>query len=91
MNDTPGPITDKYRAMLLRLSPPKRLAMACRMLSTAKALAQAGIRCRSVSFEDPTAMRREVFLHFYRNDFSRLEVERILDSLSEGKSEESNQ
>lgn len=84
MRSTSGFIDDKYRTMLLRLSPSERLAMACRMLSTAKALAQAGIRRGHASIEKRTPMNRRMFLHLYRNDFSRREVERILPNLIEG-------
>jgi len=91
MRDTPGPITDKYREMLLRLSPTERLSMACRMLKTAKTFARVGISRRQESINDPKTMRQEIFLHFYRNDFSRHEVKRILDSINEGNSEDSIQ
>ena len=84
MKDTSELIGDKYRTMLLRLSPAERLAMACRMLSTAKALAQAGIRRGHASIGEPPSIRREMFLHLYRNDFSGREVERILPCLTDG-------
>lgn len=84
MRDTSRFISDKYRRMLLRLSPAERLAMACRMLSTAKALAQAGIRRGHASIGESPSTRRQMFLHLYRNDFSGREVERILPSLTDG-------
>ena len=89
MKDTPGSITEKYRKMLLSLGPAERLAMACRMLRTAKAFAKAGISRRLISIEDPKVMRQELFLHFYRNDFSQYETKRILDSINGGRSEDS--
>ena len=84
MKDTSDLIDRKYRAMLLELSPAERLAMACRMFGTAKALARAGIRREHASIERPSFMNRQMFLHFYRNDFSESEVGRILHSLTEG-------
>ena len=63
MNDTPPDVDELYRRMLLRRSPEERLYMACRMFSTARALARAGM---------PTAsgaqMRRQMFLRLYSED-----------------------
>lgn len=84
MRDASELINDKYRTMLLRLNPAERLAMACRMLSTAKALARAGIRRAHASIGESPPIRRQMFLHFYRNDFSGREIERILPSLTVG-------
>jgi len=84
VTDTPEPIRDRYRAMLLRLSPAERLAMACRMFDTAKALALAGIRRREPAVvADSPAARQKIFLHLYRNDFSPRETERILNLLKD--------
>jgi hypothetical protein len=82
MRDTPRLIDDKYREMLLRLSPAERLAMACRMFDTARALAGAGIRQERGSVETPSYVHRQMFLRFYRNDFSGDEVEKILHSIA---------
>lgn len=83
MRDTPEHINDKYSAMLLRMSPAERLAMACRMLDTAKALAQAGVRREQAPIGESPSVRQRIFLHFYRNDFSPREVDRILSGLAD--------
>jgi hypothetical protein len=78
MTETQRAIDEKYRAMLMALSPAERLAMACRMFSTARALAEAGIRQGQDPVEDSAPARRRIFLHFYRNDFAPGETDRIL-------------
>ena len=84
MTEVPKAIDEKYRAMLMSLSPAERLAMACRMFDTAKALALAGIRRREPTVvADSPAARQKLFLHFYRNDFSPHETARILSRLKE--------
>ena len=84
MRDTSEFVSDRYRTMLLRLSPAERLAMACRMLSTAKALAQAGISRGQAPAGASPSIRQQIFLHLYRNDFSAREVDRILPALADG-------
>ena len=84
MKDTPNSIDYKYRSMLMEIAPAERLAMACRMFDTAKALALAGIRRREPTVvADSPAARQKLFLHFYRNDFSPHETARILSRLKE--------
>ena len=84
MRDTSEFINDKYSTMLLGTSPAERLAMACRALSTAKALAQAGIRRGQTPIGQSFSMRQRIFLHLYRNDFSAREIDRILSKLADG-------
>ena len=57
MNDTPPEVDELYRRMLLRRSPEERLCMACRMFSSARALARAGMPAASGA-----QMRRQMFL-----------------------------
>lgn len=63
MNDTPPDVDELYRRMLLRRSPAERLRMACRMFSSARVLARAGIRATS----DAQA-RRQMLLRLYAED-----------------------
>jgi len=83
MRDTPEHINDKYSAMLLRISPAERLAMACRMLDTAKALALAGVPREQATTGESRSASQRIFLHFYRNDFSTRELDRILNGLAD--------
>ena len=63
MNDTPPVVDELYRRMLLRRSSAERLCMACRMFSSARALARAGMPTTSAS-----QIRRQMFLRLYAAD-----------------------
>ena len=63
MNDTPPDVDELYRRMLLRRSPAERLCMACRMLSSARALVRAGMPATS-----GPQIRRQMFLRLYAAD-----------------------
>ena len=63
MNDTPPDVDELYRRMLLRRSPAERLCMACRMFSSARALARAGMPATS-----DAQIRRQMFLRLYAED-----------------------
>lgn len=63
MNDTPPDVDELYRRMLLRRSAEERLGMACRMFSSARALARAGMPATSGA-----QIRRQMFLRLYAAD-----------------------
>jgi hypothetical protein len=63
VNDTPPDVDERYRRMLLRRSPEERLVMACRMFSSARVLARAGMPATSGA-----QMRRQMFLRLYAAD-----------------------
>ncbi len=63
MNDTPPDVDELYRRMLLRRSPEERLRMACRMFSSARALARAGMPAASGA-----QIRRQMLLRLYAED-----------------------
>ena len=63
MNDTPSDVDELYRRMLLRRSPEERLRMACRMFSSARALARAGMPAASNAH-----IRRQMLLRLYAAD-----------------------
>lgn len=63
MNDTPPDVDELYRRMLLRRSPVERLCMACRMFSSARVLARAGMPATSSE-----QTRRQMFLRLYAAD-----------------------
>jgi hypothetical protein len=77
MNDTPNHIQNLYRKMIMARSPSERLAMACRMFATAKALVIAGVR-REVANPSPDELRQRIFLRFYGDDFTEEERRIIL-------------
>jgi len=63
VNDTPPDVDELYRRMLLRRSPAERLCMACRMFSSARVLARAGMPATSAA-----QIRRQMFLRLYAED-----------------------
>jgi len=63
VNDTPSDVDELYRRMLLRRSPVERLGMACRMFSSARALARAGMPATSAA-----QIRRQMLLRLYAAD-----------------------
>ena len=69
-----------YRELLLARSPSQRLAMACEMFSTAKALVRAGIEQEHGPLE-PEELRQRMFLRLYGQDFSEAEKEKICRAL----------
>lgn len=82
MMDTSKEIESRYIGLLMSLSPGKRLAMACRMFSTAKSLIKAGAKHQNSNQELPDDIRSLIFLRLYGNDFSEVEQNRILEHLS---------
>ena len=63
MNDTAPAVDELYRRMLLRRTPAERLYMACRMFSSARVLARAGMPATSGA-----QVRRRMFLRLYASD-----------------------
>jgi len=80
MRDTPADVDARFREMMLSQSPSRRVAMACRMFSTAKALVRAGILQESGEL-DAEDLRERVFQRIYGNDFSASDREKILRHL----------
>ncbi len=74
------------RSLIARRSPSDRLRMSANMFTTARALAQAGITAHHPNIDKP-AMRREIFLRFYGNEFAPTQREAIVAELLEGGSE----
>jgi hypothetical protein len=80
VTDTAPDIERRYRQMMLSQSPSRRVAMACRMFATAKALIRAGIRQPDEGLS-PAGWRRYLFLRLYGGDFDEAEREKILSHL----------
>lgn len=82
MKDTPAGIEATFLDLMMSRSPSERLAMACRMFDTGKALIQAGILDECGELE-PGELRRRMFLRLYPQDFAQDEKEQILASLAD--------
>ena len=78
MNDT----DELFARMLRNLSPARRLEMACDMFSTARSLAIAGLRTREPGLSG-RALKRALFVHFYRGDFSPEQLEALGEELTD--------
>jgi len=79
MNDTSVEVEERFLKLMLARSPAERLAMACRMFATAKALVRAGILAE-VGLREPNQVREHVFLRLYGQDFGETEKAKILNS-----------
>lgn len=80
MSDTPQDVEDHFRQMILALPPGQRLAMACDMFSTVKALMRAGILAECGGVEPPD-YRERFFRRMYGQDFEPAELEKILKKI----------
>jgi hypothetical protein len=82
MQDTPPEITEKMDELIRKKSPSERAKMGWSMYETSKQLV-----IRAILEEKPTisqaGLRKEVFLKFYGNDFSKEEQEKILEYLGQ--------
>lgn len=80
MNDTSPSVEKKMREMLRNKDPVERLKMGCSMYQTSRYLIE-----RAIKEENPSIskgdLKKEIFLKFYRDDFSPEECERIIKHL----------
>jgi hypothetical protein len=83
VSDTSAEMEDLYRGMILSQTPARRVAMACGMYSTAKALVRAGILAECGGKEPPD-FRERLFLRMYGPDFTPSDLEKILAHLRSG-------
>lgn len=81
MRDTPTTVEAKFREMILARSPAERLAMACRMFATGKALIGAGL-VHEYGHLERRELRRHIFLRLYGQDFPETEREKIVSLLA---------
>jgi hypothetical protein len=82
MNDTPQDVEERYRALLLARSGEERLKMGFSMCATARALVRASVLAKN-PLATPAAIRRELFLRFYGQEFEHHAREKILRALEE--------
>lgn len=80
MDDTPLEIKKKVHDMLQKKSPLERVEMGCSMYETSKYLITQAILEQNpgISKKD---LRKEIFLRFYRDDFTPSQLEKILKHL----------
>ncbi len=80
MNDTSPMMEKKLREMIAAKDPIERLKMGCSMYQTSRYLIE-----RAILEENPSIskleLKKEIFLKFYRDDFSPEELERIIKHL----------
>lgn len=82
MNDTPPKIKRIYDSMMMKRTPQERIRMMSNMFDSAKLIAISSIRTTNPNISDKD-LRCKLFLHFYRNDFSPLQREKILAYLQQ--------
>jgi hypothetical protein len=80
MNDTEPEMTERYRAMLMRLPGEERLKIGCSMFDTAKALMRAGILEQNPQ-ASPAEIRRALFIQLYEHEFDAESLAKILAAI----------
>jgi len=81
MNDTNTAVETRYREMLMRLPPRRRLEMADAMFTDAKKLVEESIRQQNGALTS-IELKIEIFRRFYACDFSDHELSTIIDHLT---------
>lgn len=77
MNDTSPKMEEKMREMIRLKSPTERLQMGWSMYETSKLLVIYSIREDNPTISK-SELRKEIFLRFYRDDFTLEQREKIL-------------
>ncbi len=80
MNDTPEHIERRYRELLMKLSPLRRLEMASEMSSAARIVMREGIRLERGAL-DEGELRVQMFMRLYGDEFSPERRERIIERI----------
>lgn len=80
MDDTQATIEQRYKEMLLSLSPLERLKMASRMYDSGRKLVISGI-LKGRPHLDTSRLRAQLFLRMYGNDFAAADRERIIKKI----------
>jgi hypothetical protein len=79
MNDVTPVAEKRFMELMMSRTPGERVAMACRMFGTAKALIIAGLRSEGI--EDERVIRRRVFLALHGSDFTEEQQRKIIAHL----------
>lgn len=81
MNDTNPRILARMREMIQRKTPEERLLMGCSLYDFSKQLVMNALLRENPQLT-PSALKRELFLRFYGNDFNPEKKEKILGHLN---------
>ncbi|MDT8301173.1 MAG: hypothetical protein RQ760_06775 [Sedimentisphaerales bacterium] len=81
MNDTHPEITVRFRNLMMSKTGHERLLMGCSMYDTAKEIVRSYIYNEHPGIKDAD-VRREIFLRFYGQEFSRTEREKLISALA---------
>jgi len=76
MSGTPIDVNLRFRSMMQKLTPAKRLTMACRMFSTGRALVIAGLRLQNSDLSG-LRLRRALLKRLYGREFTPEQIDRI--------------
>lgn len=82
MNDTSPLMEKKMRELILKKTPSERVLMGCSMYETSRYLIKRFILENNPSISEKE-LRVEMFLKFYKDDFSAEECEKIVKHLRE--------
>ena len=81
MFDTHPDVAIRFRELMMSKTGQERLLMGCSMYDTAKRIVLSAVRNRQPGITD-AEMRREIFLRFYRPEFSQADREKYLSVLA---------
>ena len=81
MNDTHPDVAVRFRNLMMLKSGEQRLFMACSMYDTAKQIVRSAIYNSHPEIID-SEMKKEIFIRFYGQEFSRAEREKISSVLA---------
>jgi len=80
MFDTHPDVAIRYRDLMMSKSGQQRLLMGCSMYDTAKKIVRSAIYNSRPEITDKD-MKKEIFLRFYGQEFSRADREKFLSAL----------
>ncbi|MBN1806645.1 MAG: hypothetical protein JW837_15455 [Sedimentisphaerales bacterium] len=81
MNDTPPDVAGRFRNLMMSKTGQERLLMGCSMYDAAKEIVRSSIY-NNYSGITKDEMRKEIFLRFYGQEFSRIERGKIILALT---------
>jgi hypothetical protein len=81
MNDTHPEMAVRFRELMMSKTGQERLLMGFSMYDTAKKIVRSSIYNSRPGITE-AEMRREIFLRFYGQDFSRAEKEKLFSALA---------
>jgi hypothetical protein len=78
MNDTSPQMEKMLLDLYMQRSGAERVQMACSLFTTARKLMTANLEAQGYTGD---ALRKQIFLRTYRNDYSQLELDKICQKL----------